>query len=158
MPRVFVIYSVVYAVPGAKKLPGLIAVCCWARRFSQPLLALAKLNDIFTLLAPSAVDHIQGIESEGVPSSVQSAALICNASSVLNLERCCFLQLQTDAQGRSDNQSQEPKFLHRGRISSSWALGLFLAEHWLCAVSSELGTPFPPSTSCCLAIIDSPPF
>lgn len=94
-------------VPGAKKLPGLIAVCCWARLFSQPLLALAKLNDIFTLLAPSAVDHIQGID------------LICNASSVLNLERCCFLQLQTDAQGRSDNQSQEPKFLHRGRISSS---------------------------------------
>ena len=40
----------------------------------------------------------------------------------------------------------------RGRISSSWALGLFLAEHWFCAVSSELRTPFPPSTSRCLLL------
>lgn len=102
MPRVFVNYTVwCMLVPGTKKLAGLIAVCCWARLFSQPLLALAKLNDISTLPAPSTVDRIQGIESEGVPSSVQSAALICNASSVLNLERCCFLPLQTaDARGR----------------------------------------------------------
>ena len=98
----FVNYTVwCMLVPGTKKLAGLIAVCCWARLFLQPLLALAKLHDIFTLPAPSTVDHIQGIESEGVPSSVQSAALICNASSVLNLERCCFLPLQTaDARGR----------------------------------------------------------